>query len=128
LADSLVYIKNYKRQGVHNSTVTHHKPSAHEVGSTESIILFTVLAETKENGVYRHLKPDESYYKQRLQLCCHGDRLQPEQLLAMLLGFFSPPFAESLKDTTSPSTHGELLPSSNAKVWKCEHMPVCSSF
>jgi hypothetical protein len=99
--------------------MTHHKSSAHEVGSTESIILFTVLTETKENGIYRHLKPDELYCKQRLRLSCDADRLQHEQLLALLLGFFAPPFAESLWDSTSlTSRGGERLPLSNAKVWK----------
>jgi hypothetical protein len=79
--------KNDKHWGLQNHVVTHHKSSAHEVWSIESIILFTVLTEAKENGIYRHLKPDESYRKQRLLLSCDGDRLQLEQLSTLLLGF-----------------------------------------
>jgi len=94
-ADSLVYIKNDKHQGVQIHVVTHHKSSAHEVWSIESVILFTVLTEAKENSIYCHLKPDESYRKQRLLLSCDGDRLQLEQLSALLLGIFCPPFADS---------------------------------
>jgi len=94
-ADSLVYIKNVKHQGVQIHVVTHHKSSAHEVWSIESIILFAVLTETKENSIYCHLKPDESYHKQRLLLSRDGDGLQLEQLSALLLGIFSSPFADS---------------------------------
>jgi hypothetical protein len=94
-ADSHVYIKNDKHQGVQIHVVTHHKSSAHEVWSIESIILFAVLTEAKENSIYRHLKPDESYRKQRPLLSCDGDRLQVEQLSALLLGIFSPSFADS---------------------------------
>lgn len=93
--DNLVYIKIDKHEGVQIHVVTHHKSSAHEVWSTESIILFTILTEAKENGIYRHLKPDELYRKQRLLLSHDGDRMQLEQLSALLLGFFSPPFADS---------------------------------
>ena len=75
--------------------VTHHKSSTHEVWSTESIILFTVLTEAKENSIYRHLKPNESYRKQRLPLSRDGDRLQLKQLSVLLLGPLSPPFADS---------------------------------
>jgi hypothetical protein len=85
--DFLVYIKNDKHREVKIHVVTHHKSSAHEVWSIESIILFTVLTEAKENGIYRHLKPDESYRKQSLVLSHDGDRLQLEQFSELLLGF-----------------------------------------
>lgn len=94
-ADIHVYIKNDKHHRVQIHVVTHHKSSAHEVWSIEPIILFAVLTEAKENSIYRHLKPDESYRKQRLLLSHDGDRLQLEQLSALLLGIFSPPFADS---------------------------------
>lgn len=94
-ADSLVYIKNDNHQAVQIHVMTHHKSSAHEVWSIESIILFTVLTEAKEDSIYRHLKPDELCHKQRLLLSRDGDRLQLEQLSALLLGIFSTPFADS---------------------------------
>jgi len=94
-ADGLVYTEDDKHQGVQIHVVTHHKSSAHEVWSIESIILFTVFTEAKENSIYRHLKPGELYHKQRLLLSRDGDRLQLEQLSVLLLGIFSPPFADS---------------------------------
>lgn len=115
-ADSLVYIKNDKHQGVQIHVVTHHKSSAHEVWSIESIILFTVLTEAKENSIYRHLKPDESYCKQRLLLSHDGDTLQLEQL-SELLGILSPPFADCQGPNCPSSSGGELLTPSSAKVW-----------
>jgi hypothetical protein len=52
----LSYITN---QWVHTPHLPYHKPPAHIVGSTESIILLTVLTEAKENSIYHHLKPNK---------------------------------------------------------------------
>jgi len=116
-ADSLVYIKNDKHQGVQVHVVTHHKSSAHEVWSIESIILFTVLTEAEENSIYCHLKPDESYHKQRLLLSHDGDRLSLNNSRRCYWEF---PLhhLQTLRDPTSPSSSGgELLAPSSAKVW-----------